>query len=656
MQRITWYFLLAIAALVTPPPGRAQAPAAQMPRANVRELVTVDGLTSGFVLLPGGNTLIYGVTSDHTEPNQPRVDGDTFAYDVATKRRTLLGANMRPVAVSPRGDRLAFTRSSENPTESFLWTMPIDPKTGIGTGQAQRVSLRPVQRNRASFSPDGNALAFKAGPLPNGSWEVTIVPATGGPERVVKSYPGNSLGVAWSTDGLSLYLERDDVSPQTSIERVPVAGGPSTPLVARTQITNKQAAGLSGDARVAFFHDNPDRFFYRTASGVDGEISAVLPPLDDGWGYNLTLDSSMRYTTMTQVVNRRVRVLDLATGQARDLLPDVLTSAPAWSPDGRRLAVLTGSLSHRDIIVMNRDGSGQRRYPLSLHVSVREPNPMQRPWSPDGRYLAFVVDDEYKVAGAPTPAPRQIAILDLGSGQARVLKMSSGEVSRFRWRADARAIRAAKRTVSPNASQTRWRVVELQLDGTERTLRDISAEFPIVRAIGFPSDRVAAVLVTGGQKPERFHVPLDGGAARRQPDPGIEPGSQMSGELAAGDRLVMPVADARGVRALKIQSMVDDSTRTVRLPFIGTGAMIFPDGQHVACVGRPENEGSTNKLYLVPLDGTPTRQIGEIPRGSGGLLAPSPDGKLLAYTSDGPITSTILQIDFGPALQAIATR
>jgi Tol biopolymer transport system component len=84
--------------------------------------------------------------------------------------------------------------------------------------------------------------------------------------------------------------------------------------------------------------------------------------------------------------------------------------------------------------------------------------------------------------------------------------------------------------------------------------------------------------------------------------------------------------------------------------------MIFPDGQHVACVGRPENEGSTNKLYLVPLDGTPTRQIGEIPRGSGGLLAPSPDGKLLAYTSDGPITSTILQIDFGPALQAIATR
>ena len=40
----------------------------------------------------------------------------------------------------------------------------------------------------------------------------------------------------------------------------------------------------------------------------------------------------------------------------------------------------------------------------------------------------------------------------------------------------------------------------------------------------------------------------------------------------------------------------------------------------------------------------------------GGLLAPSPDGKLLAYTSDGPYTSKIFEIDFGPALQAIMKR
>jgi dipeptidyl aminopeptidase/acylaminoacyl peptidase len=92
----------------------------------------------------------------------------------------------------------------------------------------------------------------------------------------------------------------------------------------------------------AFFHQRPDRFFFRTASGVEREISVPLPPLDGRGGYHFALDSSMRYTTMTQVQNQRVRVVDLSTGQTRELTPGVQTSAPAWSPDGRRIAVLTG--------------------------------------------------------------------------------------------------------------------------------------------------------------------------------------------------------------------------------------------------------------------------------------------------------------------------
>ena len=39
------------------------------------------------------------------------------------------------------------------------------------------------------FSPDGKMLAFTAGPRSDGTWDLTLVPATGGPERVVANYP-----------------------------------------------------------------------------------------------------------------------------------------------------------------------------------------------------------------------------------------------------------------------------------------------------------------------------------------------------------------------------------------------------------------------------------------------------------------------------------
>jgi hypothetical protein len=45
---------------------------------------------------------------------------------------------------------------------------------------------------------------------------------------------------------------------------------------------------------------------------------------------------------------------------------------------------------------------------------------------------------------------------------------------------------------------------------------------------------------------------------------------------------------------------------------------------------------------------------GHLSQDYGGTI--SPDGKLLAFTTDGSHTSTFSEIDFGPALQAIGKR
>ena len=670
MKQVTWCALLAVVGLGAIA-GRIQDAQAQIPRATVRELATIEGMVNGYpVLLPSGRALIYTQLTDGAALNFPRAGDSTFVYDVATNRRTFLGTNMLTGSVSPRGDRLAFDRTAEDGTGDFLWTMPIDPQTGLATGQAQRVSLRSRNGVLAKFSPDGEMLAFNAGPRPDGTWDLTIVPATGGPERVVANYamPGSP---AWSADGQSLYVGHNpNNNRQTAIERIPLTGGRSESLVpqafANAYPVNR--VGLSPDAHVAVFQRNPDRFFYRTASGLEGEISVALPPpMDWGSGRDMTLNS-MRYTTMTHVFNERVRVLDLSTGQARDLLPgNVQSSAPAWSPDGRRLAVLTGSGSHHDITVVNADGSSARHYPMPLHLDAALGGAWEKPWSPDGRFLAFraTTGDQQKVAYGPDDRA-QLALLDVASGETRALATASTPNSgygRFVWRSDGSAIRSIKRADAPSESgRSRYSVVEIPLNGPERLLRDISAEVPNATGpFAFISDRAVIATVTAEQGTERFLVPLDGGAVRRLPDPGAEPGLRLGGPpLVAGNRLLFGFGSSRShTTVVRILSTVGDATRTLRLPLDVPNAVVLPDGQNIVSIGKRTGDSVWN-VFLVPLDGSAMRLIGEMDRGTGrgtgGLLAPSPDGTMLAYTSEGLRTTKVFDIDFSPALQEILQR
>ena len=57
--------------------------------------------------------------------------------------------------------------------------------------------------------------------------------------------------------------------------------------------------------------------------------------------------------------------------------------APAWSPDGRRIAFASGRDGNFEIYVINADGSRQRR--LTRNTG-RDVGPV---WSPDGRRIAF---------------------------------------------------------------------------------------------------------------------------------------------------------------------------------------------------------------------------------------------------------------------------
>ena len=86
---------------------------------------------------------------------------------------------------------------------------------------------------------------------------------------------------------------------------------------------------------------------------------------------------------------------------------------PAWSPDGKKIAFI----SNRDpapgsgrnppwhIYVMNADGSGKRRLPVS---SGKDSYDLSPSWSPDGRRIAFALDDEIYVMNADGSGQRRL--------------------------------------------------------------------------------------------------------------------------------------------------------------------------------------------------------------------------------------------------------
>ena len=106
---------------------------------------------------------------------------------------------------------------------------------------------------------------------------------------------------------------------------------------------------------------------------------------------------------------------------------------PAWSPDGRRLAFVSGRDGNAEIYVMNADGSAQEN--LTRH-SANDSHPS---WSPDGRKLAFV---------SRRDGNAEIYVMDAdGSGLRNVTRSSSDDLDPA-WSPDGRAIAFVHKKVS----------------------------------------------------------------------------------------------------------------------------------------------------------------------------------------------------------------
>ena len=294
-------------------------------------------------------------------------DGDLFIADQlgGTSRPLVAGpdADSNPV-FSPQGDRLAFVRESPNWLSSQIMTVRLD---GSDIRELTTVAGWGVH---LAWAPDGSSLMASAlSARCECTWEHHIIETDGSGKRLIDSATETASGPAawrpggrqigylgWRADTLTAFVA--DASA-TNIRRSAI--GPTRPPTEREGLESQGLDWSPSGRGLAFTSGR---------SNDVGQVSIV------------DIDEDGALTDLRQVK------LDPESSAV---------SAPSWSPDGSRLAVVVMRDAALRVAIVNEDGSGYRLVGPELEdkqdVSRNWPD-LEQPdidltWAPDGRSLVI---------------------------------------------------------------------------------------------------------------------------------------------------------------------------------------------------------------------------------------------------------------------------
>lgn len=256
----------------------------------------------------------------------------------------------------------------------LTWTRMSDPGDGFDSAP--------------DWSPDGGSIAFSSNR--SGNTDIFIVPVDRGEKpRVLVGGPGHEDQPDWSPDGRQIAL-RSSRSGNWDIYLFDVA----------TKETRRITTHESDDSAPQWMPNGREIIFVSKRSGK-GSLWKV--DLDSGSLLQLTNDGGFDYPSVSPdgvhlawiLPGRGMIVHDLQSGEGLTVpAPKRVNYTPAWSPDGRFLAVTAGDWGSVDIYLVSADG--ERHLLLTKNGDTGENYAFDAlpSWSPDGRRLALVSNAE----------------------------------------------------------------------------------------------------------------------------------------------------------------------------------------------------------------------------------------------------------------------
>lgn len=244
------------------------------------------------------------------------------------------------------------------------------------TGPSSPARSLPPQSARPALAVGGNTIVFQRD---SGTSPSSIYTMNDDGTNLTRLRTGERP--AWSPDHSKIVFEANN-----TVFIMNADGAGAKPL---TGVADDRQPSFNGDGtKVVFVHDNAktetSEIFIVDADGTNRQLLAKVAktslssPRISPDGTKLVVQSQRRLSSA-------IVVIDLAT-RRRTVVADSPDNeqAPAWSPDSKRLAFMTGHSDKGQCIgIVNADGTGFRTFTNDVAFCSTVS------WSPDGKELAF---------------------------------------------------------------------------------------------------------------------------------------------------------------------------------------------------------------------------------------------------------------------------
>jgi len=428
-------------------------PSASNPSPSIVALTRLAGRESGPAFAPDGEQVAFAWSGEKLDNSDIYV---TIVGSNSVRRLTTDAADDLAPSWSPDGRHIAFLRKSGNSARIHLMSALGGVDTKLGDFPVGVIEAEEIRGAQLSWSPDGRHIV--AGRDPRFSDGVTaglyLIPVEGGEPRAIThpTHPAFDLAPTFSLDGRRLaYVECVSMGvflpvllPSQCAVRTTEIDDAGVPTAAPWTVTSQpvEPVGLawSRDSKsIVFTAGSPGPMrLWRT--WVDASRAAERIEIAGDWAeYPATAGSRDRLAFSQAAWDSHL--YRFAAGlPAEQVAPSSsFETDPHFSPDGRRLAFVSGRSGKVDIWVAAADGSNARQ----LTHNARQ-WPGSPAWSPDGHTVAF---DSNDVGG-----PVRIWVVDADGGTPRQITNGPGNQSVPRWSHDGRWIyfssdRAATRNI-----------------------------------------------------------------------------------------------------------------------------------------------------------------------------------------------------------------